>query len=314
MTNTPVEGPGAPPAYLEPGQRQRQHPTGAVVHDSLMYASLNGYRNLELDLSVPAGASGPVPVVVWIHGGAWLLGTRLSPPESWGDGSPFQQLVDAGIAVASIDYRHSREAPFPAQLHDAKAAIRYLRKFSAQLGLDPERIGVWGESAGGHLAALVGLVSDPELEGEDGVLGTSSAVSAVVDFYGIANTSTMPDFLSSADPSWVAELQRVSRGRRPEPLEVLVHDSPYEREEALRLLSPIQHVSAAAPPFLLVHGELDSAVPITQSEELAAVLREAGVDTEFIRVAGAEHVFIGTDPAPQLTRAVAFLVEKLATR
>jgi acetyl esterase/lipase len=247
-------------------------------------------------------------------GGAWLLGSRLSPPESWGARSPFQQLVDAGLAVASIDYRHSREAPFPAQLHDAKAAIRYLREFARPLGLDPERVAVWGESAGGHLAALVGLVTDPELEGDEGALGQSSAVSAVVDFYGVADTATMPDFLSTADPGWAAELQRVSRGRRPEPLEVIVHGSPFGREGALRLLSPVAHVTAAAPPFLLIHGERDSAVPIAQSEQLHAALQAAGAASEFVRVPDAEHVFIGTDPAPQLARAVAFLVEKLATR
>jgi acetyl esterase/lipase len=272
-----------------------------------MYASLNGYRNLELDLYVPAHRSGPVPVVVWIHGGAWLLGTRMDPPESWGLGSPFQQLVDAGMAVASIDYRHSREAPFPAQLHDAKAAIRYLREFAEELGLDATRIAVWGESAGGHLAALVGLVDDPSLEGDDGVRDQSSSVCAVVDFYGIADVETMPDFMATAPQSWIDELVRVSRGRRPEPLEVLLHDTPLPREDALRLLSPIAHVTALAPPFLLIHGENDTAVPIGQSEQLAAALEAAGAEVQFVRVPRAEHVFIGTDPAPQLERAVAFL-------
>lgn len=307
MSSTEFEAPGAPPAFHAPGQRQKQHPRGAIVHDSLMYASLNGYRNLELDLYVPVQRSGPVPVVVWIHGGAWLLGTRMDPPESWGLGSPFQQLVDAGMAVASIDYRHSREAPFPAQLHDAKAAIRYLREFADELGLDATRIAVWGESAGGHLAALVGLVDDPALEGDDGVRDHSSSVCAVVDFYGIADVETMPDFMATAPQSWIDELVRVGRGQRPEPLEVLLHDTPLPREEALRLLSPVTHVTASAPPFLLIHGENDTAVPIGQSVQLAAALEAAGAQVQFVRVPGAEHVFIGTDPAPQLERAVAFL-------
>ena len=150
---------------------EQQHPVRADIHPALTYAMPDGYRPLQLDLYVPAERSGPVPCVIWIHGGAWLFGTRQTTPDYWPAGFLFQSAIDAGLAVASIDYRHSREAPFPAQLHDAKAAIRYLRRFAGELGLDPERFGVWGESAGGHLAALVALIDDPAFEGSDGVVG-----------------------------------------------------------------------------------------------------------------------------------------------
>ena len=105
----------------------------------------------------------------------------------------FDALLAAGLAVATIDYRHALEAPFPAQLHDAKAAVRYLRAHADELGISTERIGVMGESAGGHLAALVGLTAHrADLEGTHGVVGPSSAVDVVVDWYGPADFTTMP--------------------------------------------------------------------------------------------------------------------------
>ena len=133
-----------------------------------------------------AGRRGPVPVVVFLHGGGWRLGSRHSagPAYARAEVSPFEQVARAGIAVASIDYRLSGEAIWPAQLHDAKAAVRWLRERAAELGIDPERIAAWGESAGGHLAELLGLTAgDPELEGAVGIVGPASAVSAVAAWY-----------------------------------------------------------------------------------------------------------------------------------
>ena len=123
-----------------------RHFVGAV------YAAVTGYRTLQLDLYVPA-ASVPVPLVVWVHGGAWLFGDRRFLPETLAPEQIFDALLAKGLAVATIDYRHAMEAPFPAALHDAKAAIRWLRAYSGELGIDPVRVGIWGESAGGHLAA-----------------------------------------------------------------------------------------------------------------------------------------------------------------
>ncbi|GAA1960216.1 hypothetical protein GCM10009776_23480 [Microbacterium deminutum] len=271
----------------------------------------DGYRPLQLDLYVPADRSGPVPCVVWIHGGAWLFGTRLAPPDYWPAGALFQAAVDAGLAVASIDYRHSREAPFPAQLHDAKAAIRYLRHFAGQVGIDPTRLGVWGESAGGHLAALVALIDDPELEGADGVVGPASSVSVVVDFYGVADVDILPSFFDAMPQEWIEELRAKGDPGAAEPIDVLLAASPLPRDEARRLVSPVTHVTADAPPFLLIHGEDDALVPIGQSEQLLTALEAAGAEVELVRVPGADHVFLGTDPMPQIERAVAYLRDKL---
>jgi acetyl esterase/lipase len=161
-------------------------------YEGITYAAAPGYRPLQLDVWVPA-VPAPPPLVVWIHGGAWMFGDRRYLPETLRPNQLFEELVAAGLAVATIDYRHSLEAHFPAQLHDAKAAIRYLRAHADVLGIDTGRIGVWGESAGGHLAALVGLTGQhPELEGAIGVLRQSSAVDAVVDWYGPADLALQP--------------------------------------------------------------------------------------------------------------------------
>src|SRR5438309_10891397 len=122
-----------------------------------------------------------------------MFGDRRILPETFRPNQVFDALLEAGLAVATIDYRHSLEAPFPAQLHDAKAAIRYLRAYAEDLGVATEHIGVIGESAGGHIAALVGLTGQrDELEGTHGVVGPSSAVDVVVDWYGLSDLTTMP--------------------------------------------------------------------------------------------------------------------------
>ncbi|MFB7268184.1 alpha/beta hydrolase fold domain-containing protein, partial [Streptomyces nojiriensis] len=145
---------------------------GVRRFDGITYATTPGYRPRLLDVQVPAG-EGPFPAVVWIHGGGWLDGDRRYPPPTVPAGLLHGAVLAAGLALVSIDYRHSLEAPFPAQLHDVKAAIRYVRAFAGDLGIDPDRIGVWGESAGGHLAALAGLVGPDSprgaaLEGAEG--------------------------------------------------------------------------------------------------------------------------------------------------
>jgi acetyl esterase/lipase len=301
------QDPPAPPPFHAPGERELQHPANATIHTGLMYSALNGYRGLELDLFVPQNVSGLAPCVVWIHGGGWLFGNRMQPPSYWAPGALFQAAIDAGIAVATIDYRHAREASFPAQLHDGFAALRWLREFGPQLGIDPERFAVWGESAGGHLASLLALVTDPELHGTDGVAGDPVPIRAAVSYYGVSNVDAMPSFLESAPKEWVDELIRAAGGKSAEPLDVLLEDSPYPRAEANRLASPVHHVRADAPPFLLIHGDADTVVPIAQGEMFHDALVAVGAEVEFVRVPGADHVFVGTDPTPQFARAVEFL-------
>ena len=166
------------------------------------YAAIPGIRPLELDLWLPPAGETAVPVVVFLHGGGWRLGSRHSagPAYRGAEPGPFEQFAQAGIAVASIDYRLSGEAIWPAQLHDAKAAVRWLRRRSAELGIDPTRIAAWGESAGGHLAELLGLTSDDgALEGEIGVVCSSSSVAAVAAWYAPSDIASIANDLG-ADP------------------------------------------------------------------------------------------------------------------
>lgn len=288
------------PAFLPP-EALVEPPRNAVAHRGLIYASIDGYRALELDLYVPSEASAPAPLVVWIHGGAWIFGARSQPPGDWDPNLVFQSAIDAGIAVATIDYRHSREAPFPAQLHDAKAAVRYLRTFAPQLGIAADRIAVWGESAGGHLAALVALVNDTELEGDVGATGVSSAVRAAVCFYPITDAATLPP--TSDLPA--------NGTQPPSPTEMMLEGSPWPYEEGVRRMSPVSYVRSDAPPMLLIHGESDTRVPVSQSRRLAAMMEEANADVRLIGVPGADHLFDGGDPEAHVRTAIEFLAKIL---
>lgn len=306
MTHNPLLELGPMPSHHPPRIRATL-PTGAVSHVGLSYAIVEGYRNLRLDIHVPKDAEGPAPVVVWIHGGAWLFGTRDLAPREWPENIVVQSAIDAGLAIATIDYRHARESPFPAQLHDAKAAIRYLRSFGSDLGIDGERVAVWGESAGGHLAALTALVRDPGLEGTEGVTGPSSEVVAAVCYYPVTDVESMPPILESI-PADVLEMIIASTGASPlAPDDIVIERSPYPREEARRILSPVNHVRSDAPPFLIVHGEDDHAVPIDQGRRLAAELSAVGATADFVTVPGAGHVFMGVDPRPIIEETIVFL-------
>jgi acetyl esterase/lipase len=277
---------------------------GVRRYVGLTYAATAGYRPLQLDLWVPDAAE-PPPLIVWIHGGGWMIGDRRYLPETLRPDQLFDALVAAGLAVATIDYRLALEAPFPAQLHDAKAAIRYLRAHADELGVSTERIGVWGESAGGHLAALVGLTgSRSELEGGIGLVGPSSAVDVVVDWYGPADFTTMPRM--TPPPHIAAKLEPAMHTPPEDTLVAGLDDA------GRAAASPITHVSADAPPFLLVHGTADWLVPYAQSEQLHAALSSAGVDCRLVPVEGAQHIFDGHDDVDAVVDlCVQYLAEAL---
>jgi acetyl esterase/lipase len=282
-------------------------PDGARHYVGAVYAAVAGFRTLQLDLYVPAVAE-PPPVVVWIHGGAWMFGDRRILPETLTPGQIFEELLADGLAVATIDYRHAREAAFPAQLHDAKAAVRWLRGHASDLGVSADRIGVWGESAGGHLAALVGLTADrADLEGVIGLRGPSSAVDVVVDWYGVSDAATMPAF----EPPPAVAAAFPAEELVP-PLDVLLEGAD---RSARTDVSPVTHVRPGAPPFLLVHGTADEAVPFAQSEVLARALATAGVDVRLETVADAGHVFHGCpDVGAVVRRSVDYLAAALLGR
>ncbi|WP_282692241.1 alpha/beta hydrolase [Streptomyces sp. CC208A] len=294
-----------PPTFLPP-PAPVVTADGCRRHESVTYATTSGYRPRLLDVYVPAGdgTEGPPPAVVWIHGGGWMDGDRRFPPPTVPAELLFGSLLGAGLAVVTLDYRHSLEAPFPAQLHDVKAAIRYVRAFADALGIDADRIGVWGESAGGHLSALAALTgpgtSGGPLEGTEGVAEGDTSVQAAVDWYGVSDISSA----AAALPPQLASLA--------DPYAALLGAAPADRPDLARAASPVTYADRPAPPFLLVHGTADSLVPYRQSELLAERLRAQGGVVELVPVDGADHIFLGASDVPSLvTRSVSFLAEHL---
>jgi len=259
-----------------------------TVHRDLEYARV-GAKSLLLDIYCPTTAANP-PLIVWIHGGAWRKGSK-------GSGGRVRWMTEHGYAVSDINYRLSQEAVFPAQVHDCKAAIRWLRAHAEIYGYDADRFGVAGSSAGGHLAALLGTSGDvKELEGDLGShLGQSSRVQAVCDMWGPT------DFL-----------QMGGGHNRPESPESLLIGGPIQEYKAkVAVANPITYVSEDDPPFQLIHGDKDGAVRINQSEPLKQALDKAGVPASFQVLAGAGHGGKGF-PKPQMNEMIlAFFDERL---
>jgi acetyl esterase/lipase len=230
-----------------------------------------GEHSLKLDLYSPPNVENPA-LIVWVHGGAWRSGSKSSMPLS--------SLVARGFAIASVDYRLTPVAPFPAQVHDMKAAIRFLRAKAGDCGFDGRRFAVAGASAGGHLAALVGVTNgDKLLQGTVGdYTGASSDVQAIVSFYGMSNLTTI---LSQSTPHGLKV--------RVPALELLLGGQPEQKPDLARLASPVLHVDARDPPLLLLHGDQDPQAPINQSHELQGAYEDAGLTAEFVVVHGAAH-------------------------
>lgn len=294
-----------PPSDTAPLPPLTPGPDGVRILRALPYAEVPGARPLELDLYLPPDTSQAAPTTLFLHGGGWRRGTRHACGATFAgeQPNPFERVAAAGVAVASVDYRLSGEARWPAPLHDVKAAIRWLRLRAVELGVDAERIAVWGESAGGHLAALAGVTQqDPEFEGEAGTSGFPSSVSCVVAWYSPSDLAAMPRDLGS-DPTDATTRAAVMLGSS-------VAAAPELAAEA----SPISHVSSSAPPFLLLHGDSDTMVPVVQSQRFAGSLEAQGVEVEIEIFEGADHMWLRSDEAPDraLDRTIAFLKARLA--
>lgn len=240
-----------------------------VIRD-VEYARV-GEHALKLDLHPPSEKSRS-PLIVWVHGGAWRSGSKSNMPLS--------MLVAEGYAIASVDYRLSTQAKFPAQIHDIKAAIRFLRGHSREWGMPSKKIVIAGDSAGAHLATLVGVSNgNKELEGEIGnYRSQSSGVQGIISFYGAANLTTI---LSQSTPHGLKV--------RVPALELLLGGQPTNVVELARLASPVFHVDRAAPPLLLFHGDQDPQMPINQSHELHGAYRRVKVPVEFEVIHGGRH-------------------------
>jgi acetyl esterase/lipase len=250
-----------------------------------------GHERQKLDLYLPADGKN-WPLVIAIHGGAWQSGSK--------EGEPVGAFLQRGFAVASINYRLSQHATFPAQIEDCKAAVRWLRANADKYGYDPARFAAYGASAGGHLAAMLGTTGKvKEFEvGEN--LNVSSAVQAVADFFGPT------DFLQM-DAHRLPQGQVHDVANSPESL--LVGGPIQENKDKVRRANPITYITREAPPFLIVHGDADLLVPHHQSELLEESLKRAGVSVKLITIPGGPHG--GSTVTEGLPSALDFLASVL---
>ncbi len=264
------------------------------LEKDIAYAGTKNPRQA-LDLLLPKAPKGdaPLPVVVAIHGGAWMAGEK-----SQAVGSIMGLVASGDYAGVTVGYRLSGEATWPSQINDCKAAIRWVRANAEKYHLDPERIGVIGGSAGGHLVAMLGTSGGVEaLEGDLGPYkGVSSKVRCVVNEFGPAELSTMGDAPSSID-----------HNAPNAPESKLLGEPILKAQEKAKAASPITYVSKDDPPFLIIHGDKDMTVPFDQSERLTKALKASGVDVLFIKVEGGGH---GGFRNPELPRRVRQFFDK----
>ncbi|MFF5532897.1 alpha/beta hydrolase fold domain-containing protein [Streptomyces cinerochromogenes] len=304
----PDRGPGFPRDLLappDPGHLPLPSPARPVPGVRLLrgavYAVPDGARPLETDLWLPEPARGAVPVAVFVHGGAWRTGLRddLGPRfRHWRPG-PFARLALSGVAVACPDYRLSGEARHPAQLDDLRALLVWLRDRAGDLGIDPDRVVLWGESAGGHLAALTALTVPHGSAGPATVRGCVTWY-APTDLTRLAEDHPPGRF----DPHDPATFEALLLGAAPA-------DAPGPARDA----SPALRVTPQAPPFLVLHGTRDELVPCAQGERLAEALRAARVPVDHVPVPGANHLWAGlTEDGVErcFARTAAFLARPCA--
>ncbi len=246
-----------------------------IEHRDIAYGR-GGGRELHLDILRPNSPASPArPAVLWVHGGGWAGGERQP--------SPSDLLATRGFVTATMSYRFSDEAIFPAQIHDVKAAIRFLRANANEYGIDPERIGIWGGSAGGHLAALAAVSEGiAQLEGEGGSPNESSAVQAAVPL--CPPTDFLVDWRSQTAYPPHPEVEAVI----PALLGGNDLNDPTIAERA-RLASPLRLVHPDVPPVLVVHGTLDDLVPVLQGRTFVETLLEHGIDASLLELPHDDH-------------------------
>lgn len=228
----------------------------------------------QLNLSLPERRV-PVPLVIWIHGGAWVTGDKDNP-------HPATELVKRGYAVASVEYRPATVAAWPSQREDCEQAIRWLRSRAKQFRIDPDRFGVWGESAGGHLAAMLGVHSAGAMH--------RSRVNAVCDWFGPADlVNAVEDAPPDATINTGETLWRLCLGPAADNRRLRQSLSTQQRHRLLAAASPIEFISGDEPPFLIMHGDADRTVPLIQSQRFHERLQAKNVDATLQVIRGAEH-------------------------
>jgi acetyl esterase/lipase len=251
-------------------------PPNVVRLADIRYGEGPGKSNL-LDLFEPNKADHARPLIIWIHGGGWSGGDK--------SGCPAVTAVNFGFVVASLNYRLSGQAPYPAQIQDCKGAIRFLRAHASQYHIDPNKIGVWGASAGGHLVALLGTsAGTSDLEGTvGGNLDQSSRVQAVCDWFGPT------DLTKFADQAQAAGIMKTTPG--PALITQLFGGTLQDKKDLFREANPITFIATQQklPPFLIMHGDQDKLVPVAQSQMLCDALKSAGASVQLQILPGAGH-------------------------
>jgi acetyl esterase/lipase len=267
-------------------------PQGTVLHGNIAYNNDTLPKHL-LDIYLPANAKGKIPLVIFIHGGGWLSNDKYADIGYMK--KTVAEMVSSGFAMASIDYRFSTQAVFPAQMLDCNRAISFLYDNADKYGFDKNRFAVMGFSAGGHLASLVGLSKNNNVTAFF-MPGASKSfnLKAVVDFYGPAELILFPGF---NDP------------KSPEAL--LIGAAPIDRPDLAKAASPVTYVDKNDPPFLIIHGEKDELVSANQSRLLSSWLNVAGVKNEVIIVKGAPHFGVMFDSDEVRKKVISFLIHEL---
>ncbi len=247
---------------------------GVKMLPDVVYAEVEGYRPLTLDLYVPPGG-GKRPLIIQIHGGGWSRGNARDTAAFQNFPKVLADLASRGYVVASVNYRLSGEAPSPAQAQDIDAAIRWLKAHADTYGIDPTRTAAWGGSSGGHLAAMTALDCDASGPNND-------CVSAAVAWYGIYDITPLPG-LKIIDAQWATT-------------NAFLGCKVQECPDKVRAASPINFVTAKAPPMLLLHGDKDWAVSHTQAETMVKALQAVGASVRYELFPGASHGWIGATP------------------
>lgn len=293
-----------PPAPVDKGSH--------LEYLDCFYSINTGHRPISLDAYVPKGVENP-PFVMYVHGGAYNMGTRKEILEPMVAPDFVKKVLDNKIAFISIDYRLGYEVNFPRAIYDAKAAVRYVKKFGSVFGVNTDRMMISGGSAGGHLSGMVVATQGiAEWEDSSGVQGPSIPITAWLSWYGAMNLSTI------VRPAVTPEIEAAFGGKVPDYIKYtpeyfnLGADAYKDVQKQLHA-SPVTHFSSSMVPTLFIHGDADRVVPYSQSVEADTKLRSLGVPSEIFTVKGADHVWMGASKeqlVELVDRSVAFIVQQ----
>jgi acetyl esterase/lipase len=281
----------APSAYGQPSAIKAIFPAGTMFVQNLPYAKDTLRKHL-LDIYLPSKATANTPLIIWVHGGAWMLNDKYADMGYMKN--TVRTFLEKGYALASIDYRHSTTAKFPAQVQDCNQAIQWLHDNAAKYNLDKTRITLIGFSAGGHLASLIALAHNNNVKAfYPGAKPATFKIRAVIDFYGPSDFLAMT---GNGDPETTGD-----------PISILLGSSPLTRPDLSKLASPVTYVDKNDPPFFIVQGEKDESVPYQQSVLLQSYLNLSGVPNELIIVKDAPHFGVMFDTEDIRSKLIAFL-------